>query len=177
MPTDSAGAAPQSSLARLWMIPLAILIHNIEEYPRIVTFAQRHGIPIRRRPVGIAVALATVLPFPLVYAAIRHPHNRRYRQAALALSALMAANAGTHLAQTVLLRDYSPGTITGLGLNLPLALWLYRTTAREQALMAHELRQAALLGPGMMGPAALLLQLVGWGIDRLLPRLARTERQ
>lgn len=172
MPTASAKAISQPSRARLWLIPLSILIHNVEEYPRIVAFAQRHGIRIRARPMGIAVALATLLPFPLVRAAIRYPHNRRYQQAALALPALMAVNAGTHLAQTLLLRDYSPGTITGLGIQVPLAVWLYRTTVREQALTAHELRQAALLGAGMMGPAAALLQLVGWGIDRLLPRQA-----
>ena len=152
----------------LWLIPLSILIHNLEEYPRIVAYARRHGVGIDRRQMGIAVLLATLLPIPVVAAASQQPTNRRRMQLALAIPALMALNAGTHMAQTIALQDYSPGTITGITVNMPLAIWLYREALREGVLTAPELRRAALLGCGMLTPAALILLLLGWLIDHLL---------
>ena len=153
----------------LWSIPLSVLIHNLEEYPRIVAYARRHGVPLNRRQMGIAFALATVLPLPITAAATKRPTTRRLHLA-LAIPALMAANAGTHLAQTLVLRDYSPGVITGVGVNVPLACYLYVRTMRERRLTPRELRHAALLGAGLMAPAALVLQIIGWSIDRALPR-------
>jgi hypothetical protein len=96
--------------------------------------------------MGIAVVLATLLPIPLVIAAIKHPTSRRRLQVALAIPALMAVNAGTHLTQTLILHDYPPGTITGLTINVPLAVWLYRQAMCEGVLTLHQLRQAALQG-------------------------------
>lgn len=152
----------------LWAIPPSVLLHNLEEYPRIVDYAHRHGIAINRRQMGIAVLLATLLPLPVTVAATKQPADRRRLQLALAIPALMAFNAGAHLAQTILLRDRSPGTITGVGVNIPLALLLYRRALRDGVLTPDELRKAAIIGASAMAPAALLLQLIGWGVDRVL---------
>jgi hypothetical protein len=84
----------------------------------------------------------------------------------------MAANAGTHLAQTIFLRDYSPGTITGITINVPLVVLLYRQAIHEGVLSPREVREAAMIGAGLMAPTALVLQLFGWGIDRALRWLA-----
>ena len=100
-----------------WSIPFSALLHNLKEYPRVVAYAQRHGLAIRQWPMGIAVALATFIPFLLTGTMSRWQRVRRLRQLTLALLALMALNGATHLAQTSLLRDYSPGTITCIGLK------------------------------------------------------------
>jgi hypothetical protein len=166
----------QRRFARLlWAIPLSILVHNLEEYPRIVAYARRHGVPIRRRPMGIAVALATVLPLPVTAAAVRRIPSRGWLQLALAIPALMAANGAMHLGQTIALRDYSPGTVTGVAINIPLAIGLYRRAARERWLAPGELRRAALLGAAAMAPLALLLQALGWLLDRVLPGRRRLD--
>lgn len=157
----------------LWAIPLSILIHNIEEFPQIVPYAQRHGVPIRMRPMGIAVALATLLPLPVALAAARRPHDRRLRQAALALPALMACNAAAHLGQTIALRELSPGTVTGLCLNLPLAVAIYLRARACGYLAPREARRAALAGVALMAPAALILQLVGHAADWALRAAGR----
>jgi hypothetical protein len=168
---------PAQAFARLlWAIPLSVLIHNLEEYPRIVDYAQRHGLAINRRQMGIAVILATLLPVPIVAAANNRPASRRHLQIALAIPALMAVNGGTHLAQTLFLRDYSPGTVTGIMLNVPLAILLYQQAIRAGRLRGREARQAAVAGAGLMAPAALMLQLIGWGIDRALQRLTSDTR-
>ena len=150
----------------LWSIPLSVFIHNLEEYPRIVAYAQRHGVPINCRQMGIAVALATILPIPLTYAALQQPTSRVRTQRILAVPALLAVNALTHLLQTIVLRDCSPGTMTGLGVNVPLAVYLYVRAAREGVLTTRELQRAALLGASAMAPAALVLQAIGWLLDR-----------
>ena len=156
----------------LWTIPLSVLLHNLEEYPRIVTYAQRHGVPIKRRQMGIAVALATLLPFATTATAVLKPSTRVPLQLTLATPSLMAVNALAHLAQTIILRDYSPGTVTGVGLNLPLAVYLYRYAAREKVLTARELRRAGLVRAVSMAPLALILQGMGAIVDRLLPARA-----
>ncbi|KAB8145889.1 HXXEE domain-containing protein [Chloroflexia bacterium SDU3-3] len=158
----------------LWAVPLSILIHNIEEFPQIVPYAQRHGVPIRMRPMGIAVALATLLPLPLTMAAVRRPSNRRLRQAAMASAALMACNAAAHLAQTIALRERSPGAVTGLCVNLPLAVAFYRRAIACGYLAPREARRAALVGVALMAPAALILQLVGHAADWALRTMGRT---
>jgi hypothetical protein len=50
---------------------------------------------------------------------------------ALALPVAFAFNAITHLFQTVRHRDYMPGTLTGVAINVPLALYIYRRALRE----------------------------------------------
>jgi hypothetical protein len=115
------------------------------------------------------VALATILPLPITAAAARRISSRGRLQLALAIPAVMAANGAMHLGQTIALRDYSPGTATGVAINIPLAIALYRRAARERRLAPGELRRAALLGAVAMAPLALLLQALGWLIDRGLP--------
>jgi hypothetical protein len=165
---------PQSFRRLLWCIPLSILIHNLEEYPKIVTYAHQHGIAIKRRQMGIAVALATLLPIPITAIATRSPSTPLRLQIVLAIPALMAINAATHLAQTIILKDYSPGTLTGVSINLPLAAYLYQRALCEGILTPREARQAIIAGATLMAPTALLLQLLGWIIDRALPREAAT---
>ena len=152
----------------LWSFPLSVLIHNLEEYPRIVDYAQRHGLAINRRQMGIAVALATILPVLFIAPAIMRPTSRRRLQLALVMPASMAVNAGTHLAQTIVLRDYSPGTITGITMNVPVAVLLYRQAMHDGVLTPRELRQAAVAGASLMVPVTFVLLLIGWGIDRAL---------
>jgi hypothetical protein len=163
-------AAPFARL--LWSVPLSVLLHNLEEYPRIVTFAQRHGVPIKRRPMGLAVALATLLPWIITAVAARRPTTSMPLRLTLAMPSLMAVNALIHLAQTILLRDYSPGTVTGVVINLPLAGYLYQWAAREGLLPPRELRRVAMVGTASMVPLALVLQALGWMLDRCIP--ART---
>ena len=120
----------------LWLIPVAIAAHNAEEYPKMVEYANRHGWRIWSGPAGrrrwrVAILLATILPFLITAAAVRSPKGSHRMNLALALPAVFAFNALTHLLQTVRHRDYMPGTITGLAINVPLALYIYGRALRE----------------------------------------------
>jgi Protein of unknown function with HXXEE motif len=49
----------------------------------------------------------------------------------LALPTVFAFNAMTHLFQTVRYRDYMSGTVTGVAINVPLALYIYRRALHD----------------------------------------------
>jgi hypothetical protein len=165
----------EASLARprpawLWALPLAILVHNLEEYPRIVDYAGRHGIRVSRREMGFAVAFATLLPLPITVLAAARPADLRRRKLVLALAAGMAANGVSHGLQTLVFRDYSPGTVTGVGVLLPLVFWLFREAGLDGIVPEGELRRAATLGVALMAPTALVLRAAGAALDRTLAR-------
>ena len=71
---------------------------------------------------------------------------------ALALPAVFAVNAMTHLLQTIRHRDYMPGTITGLAINVPLALYIYERALREGCLSGSRSKVAERLGRSACGP-------------------------
>jgi hypothetical protein len=157
-------------VARLWALPVGVLIHNLEEYPRIVDFAERHGVPMNRRAMGFAVGLATLLPAPFTVWAVTRPHDPRPLQIVLAIAAGMAANGVTHAMQTIVLRDYSPGTLTGIVLLIPLARQLFHQAHRCGILSAQAIRRSAVLGVALMVPTALALRITGAGLSRLVSR-------
>jgi hypothetical protein len=87
----------------------------------------------------------------------------------LLVPAIMATNAASHAGQTILFRDYSPGTLTGLGLNNSYAIYLYRRAVREGYLWPDQLRTMLFRGALLMAPSAFALQLIGGMIARRLP--------
>ncbi len=113
----------------------------------------------------VAIILVTLLPFPVTVAATRSPKGSLRLVLGLALPAALFVNALGHLGQTIFYRDYSPGTATGLGVNVPLAVYLYQRASREGQLSARQLRQAAALGTVLLFPVVLAAQAIGRLVD------------
>lgn len=153
----------------LALAPTVLALHNLEEYPRIVDYARWHGIKVDHAQMGYAVIIATLAPVPVVAGALHYGPGSRAWLAALSLPALLAANAASHVMQSLIVRDLSPGTITGVGLSLPYALYVYRRAAREGHLPRRYLRGVIAGGVLAMPLATLLAQLIG----RLLARARR----
>ena len=107
------------------------LVHNAEEYPAIVDYANRHGWRVDKTQMFTAIVLATILSIPVAAAAARSPKGSRRLALVLTLQGALAVNALGHLGQTFWYRDYSPGTLTGLGVNVPFAAYIYRRAVRE----------------------------------------------
>lgn len=154
----------------LGLIPVLVALHNAEEYPRIVPYARRHGVQIGKTQMLVAVLLVTLLPIPITARATRGASASWDRILSLAVPAALFVNALGHLGQTLWLRDYWPGTITGIGLNAPFALYLYRRAAAEGYLSTRQLAVAAALGAALMAPVALVAQTVGMVTSRWLRR-------
>ncbi len=159
-----------SFLTALWLVPAVMAAHNAEEYPAIIDFVNRHGWRVDKTQMFVAIILAMILPVPVVAAATRSSKGSRRLILALALQGALAINALGHLGQTLWYRDYSPGTLTGLGLNVPLAAYIYKRAVGEGYLFADQARRAAVLGAVLLVRGTLGLQVAGRLITSILSR-------
>lgn len=131
-----------------WLFAGGVLLHNLEEALLLPAWSLHAGR--WHRPVGpgkfrFAAAILTALVFAATWlASAGGPGSPgAYLLAGYALA--MALNAlFPHLAASLLLRCYAPGTATALLLNLPMGGWLVRRSLAEGCV---QLRVFALTGP------------------------------
>lgn len=156
----------------LWLVPLLLTLHNLEEAVFMKGFLDRFGarIPILPMvtygPFLLALGLVTLAPY--LFAA-SGPLERRSRAFFLVLGTQMVVlvNVAAHLATAVWVRGYAPGLVTALLVNLPFSVFLFRRALRGAWVRPWDLAwllAAALLvhGPGLVG----LLVLAGWAVSR-----------
>lgn len=131
---------------RLWplLLPGAYLLHLAEEVwggPGFVAWASRHlspGFTASRFLAINALAWPAMLAATLV--AIRGPGQRWI---VVSLATVLLLNGALHLGSTLAFGTYSPGTVSGVLVYLPLGAAALRRGAREAA-------------PGSVGPAVWL---------------------
>jgi len=110
------------------LLPVALLLHQAEEwfggFPEWVLLATGSGITPQRflliNAVGFLLFLVGTLAAFL---------DSRMAWIVVSLAALVGFNALLHSVATVVVGSYSPGTATGLLLNLPLSVAVLRSSA------------------------------------------------
>ena len=132
----------------LWLIPAAILVHNAEEYPKMVSYAKRRCWEISETQWRVALAIMTLAPTLMTAISALAPKESRRSRLALTIPFALSLNALDHLRQTIWYRDYSPGTATGIGINIPVSLYIYRRALREKRLSTGSL--ALIAGAGLV---------------------------
>ena len=165
-----------SRLWALWLIPIALAVHNAEEAIMFPVYLPvlRSRLPASLQPLvaavqpgGLRVALvwATAIPFVVLLWVTLRPASLGARWCALLVQAVVAVNVVSHLVvAAVVMRGYSPGLASAVLINAPISVYLFRRAARERWLPRTAWRAlwpAALLvhGPGLVG----LLFLTGEG--------------
>ncbi len=164
-----------SRRALLWLVPLFITVHNLEEIAFLPKFLEAlpSKIPAwaaRLLPAGVlpptvhqyidALLVVTVLPY--AFALLRGSgHERGPRTLLLAgTQMVMLVNVLSHLALMNIWNGYVPGLVTALACNLPFSLFFFASGLRQGWLrwndFAYLLPFAILLhGPGLIGLMAL----------------------
>lgn len=154
----------------LWLVPLLLTLHNLEEAVFMQGFLGRFAERIPILPTvtygQFLLALAVVTLAPYAFAA-SGPLERRSRAFLLVLATQMVVlvNVAAHVAAAVWARGYAPGLVTALLVNLPFSLFLFRRALRGAWVKPRDLAWllvAALLvhGPGLVG----LMVLAGWAV-------------
>jgi hypothetical protein len=158
----------------IWLLPLLLALHNLEEglfFPRYVPrvlgwlpAGVRDWIgPVSPREMGVALALATVIPLGFSLWAVARPASRSALWFVLAMWATLLLNVVWHVVVAIgLFRGYAPGLATAVCLNLPVSLLVLRRAAAEQWL-DRRARWA-------LAPAALAFHLPGAAGVMLLGR-------
>jgi hypothetical protein len=120
----------------LWLVPVILTIHNLEEAPFMEKWYKR--VPVRihltitTRQFAIAVTFITLAAFLLTYIGVEYLANRTGYLLVLEIQAILLFNAFIpHIVATVRFRMYSPGVITALLLILPFSLYLFRRAFGE----------------------------------------------
>jgi hypothetical protein len=165
-----------ATLQRLIAVELAL--HNFEEWLTFPRFGEvtsdmlaRLGHPVAAPPwsaTQIALALATIVPTIIVFAAAARTSSKRWTWLALWVQAQLGANVLLpHIPAALLARGYSPGIATALIVNLPFTIVFIRRTLREGHLPMRSVASACLAGVIAMPLAILGLVVSGHIAGRL----------
>jgi hypothetical protein len=173
MRQDVRGVRTNEPGAVLWLIPIALTLHNAEEaatFPRYLPLVQTR-LPLFAQPfvtrvdlaqLHVALALATIVPFLVIAWATSRPRSLVARWSALALQAVVALNVLSHvMVASVVLKGYAPGLVTALVVNAPLSAVLFRRAAREHWIPSWSWWLVLPTALFIHGPALLALLLLG----------------
>lgn len=156
--------------ALLWLVPLFITLHNIEELAgmRAVLPGLAGKLPAWVSQVlpstwfpptvhqfALMLLIVTALPYLFVMVGRRRPRGPATMLLA-ATQTLMLINVASHLGSAAILGGYAPGMVTALVFNLPFSLYFFGSGLRQGWLkggdFAYFVPIALLLhGPGLLG--------------------------
>jgi hypothetical protein len=127
----------------LWLVPIFLTIHNLEEAPFMEKWSRR--LPLRIHPVvstrqfAIAVTFLTLAGFLLTYFGVEYLANQTGYLIILEIQAILLFNTFIpHIASTVRFRLYSPGVISAVLITLPFLFYLFRRALNENVLSWKE---------------------------------------
>jgi hypothetical protein len=117
-----------------WLFPVALTLHNLEEYFWMPGFWQKQGLHIwvtagefRAFLIGL-----TLFGFLVTYWSVHGGKRTASAYLFVALVLTMLLNAFWHLGVTFWFRSYTPGIVTALFINLPINIYLLGRAIREQ---------------------------------------------
>ena len=167
-----------SRRALLWLVPLWITLHNLEEMAGmgsmlaalpgkipgwLVDALAGAGLPPSYRQFLLMLLVVTALPYLL--ASLGGARRARGPRTFLLVTtqAVMFVNVFSHLVSMAVMGGYVPGLVTALAINLPFSLYLFAVGLRQGWLrwgdLVYLLPVALVLhGPGLLG----LTALSGW---------------
>ncbi len=158
----------------LWLIPIVLTLHNIEEALTMPAWVMAN-VPLIKEslPVAIDIAftptqlllsllLATAVPFIVTFVCVNGEKRSGKLYFLFLLQAIVLLNVFIpHIAASVRMKQYNPGVITAVCINLPFSLYFFRRTFREGYLRSREWVPLFLLALLIYGPVAWMLHFAG----------------
>jgi hypothetical protein len=128
-----------SRKALLWLVPLFVTVHNLEEAIFMPAFIEKRNssIPDSLREIIPAVTyrqflaalmIITIIPYLLAFWAQKRETGIYLL---LGFQVVMLLNVFAHVMTAIMLRGYAPGLVTALAINLPFSFYLLRRARRE----------------------------------------------
>lgn len=158
----------------LWFIPIVLTLHNIEEALTMPSWVMAH-LPLIKESLPVAIdihftptqlllslLLATVVPFTVTMVCANGAKRSGRLYLLFLLQAIVLLNVFIpHIAASVRMKQYNPGVVTAVCLNLPFSVYVFRRAFREQYLAAREFASLFLLALLVYGPIAWTLHFTG----------------
>jgi hypothetical protein len=119
----------------LWLFPTALALHNLEEAIWLPAWSQHAGFwksPVGTTEFRVAAVLLTIAAYGVTYWSARAGKETAgtYVMAGFVFAILL--NVIFHVAATIGLREYAPGVVTAVLINLPVMPYLLQRLFRER---------------------------------------------
>ena len=155
----------------LWLVPIFLTIHNIEEAPFMENWYKRLPIKIpltiTTRQFVIAVTFITVAGFVVTYFGVEYLANQTGYLLVLGIQTILLFNAFVpHIVTTIRFRMYSPGVITAILIMLPFSFYLFRRAFEENMINWTQFWVMLGLAPFAVAIIAFLSLQIGKALDR-----------
>jgi uncharacterized protein with HXXEE motif len=155
----------------LWLVPIFLTIHNIEEAPFMENWYKRlpMKIPftITTRQFMIAVTFLTVAGYGVTYFGVEYLANQTGYLLVLGIQTILLFNAFVpHIATTIRFRMYSPGVITAILMMLPFSFYLFRRAFEENRMNWTQFWFMLGLAPFAVALIGFLSLQIGKALDR-----------
>ena len=152
----------------LWLVPLCMTAHSLEEALFMRAALPAVNAVLTASPVGflvpvnypqflIALGVVTVIPYLVVALGALRCVSRLAVKLLVLVQTTMLLNVVFHMGAALALRDYTPGLLTALGLNLPFSIWLLRRAMRDKWITPDVQFYFGLLALLLHGPALVVL--------------------
>jgi hypothetical protein len=124
----------------LWLVPVFLTIHNLEEALLMPGFIERRNAsipgpmreiipPVTYKQFLLSLAIITIIPYLIALFWL----SRRWAVYLLVcLQVVMLINVLAHTLMALFLRGYAPGLLTALTINLPFSLYLLKRAVDEK---------------------------------------------
>ncbi|WP_274364867.1 HXXEE domain-containing protein [Paenibacillus thermotolerans] len=130
----------------LWLFPVVVTIHNIEEAVWMPAWAQSAmPMPVRieDKAFWFGLAVATLLVYAITYYGSKSRNESGSAYLLTGVIAIVFLNVFfPHVLATILLREYAPGVVTGVLLTFPVTLYLLYRARRERFIDPGKLKRA-----------------------------------
>lgn len=172
----------------LWLLFISWLVHDLEEIllftrfdpqsdPRLVRIVERRPLVkriVRNRSTNqsensLAISLMGLLILGATAIGYFKPDSAGMMIYGIFLGGYFL-HALSHLAQTILLRKYTPGVVTALTVVLPASILIYDTVGKDELLSVEEILITAAIGLVVFVPLAVLLHRAARTLGKLGPR-------
>ena len=152
----------------LWLVPLCMTAHSLDEALFMRAALPAVNAVLTTSPVGflvpvnypqflIALGVVTVIPYLVVALGALRCVSRLAVKLLVLVQTTMLLNVVFHMGAALALRDYTPGLLTALGLNLPFSIWLLRRAMRDKWITPDVQFYFGLLALLLHGPALVVL--------------------
>lgn len=157
-----------SRRALLWLVPILLTLHNLEEAISMPAFIGRRNAsvpgamreiipPVTYRQFLIALVIITIIPYLV---ALLWLSRDWAAYLLLCFQVVMLINVFAHLLMALFLRGYAPGLVTALLINLPFSLYLLGRALAEKWVGKKALAWMFPLGLLIHGPVLAGLMLL-----------------
>ena len=147
-----------SKLKLIWLVPILITIHNLEEAVFMpAALARRnaaipnplHGLlpAITYRQFLLALLIMTSIPYLIAWFAAREGERLGAGMFwLLCVQAMMLVNVFAHAGMAFLVAGYAPGLVTAIVINLPFSIYLLTHAVQERWVTARTMVLVVAIG-------------------------------